>query len=127
VNSILSAIGLALDAVGAVVLVVGLFPPLRPLTPGYAYGPGDAARDAGFAVAGATLLALGFVLQSLTYFGLTIECPAWVNLLASVLSLGVAIGYAFAVYAITYPRVYDRRREQGLRDWPEIEIPRRGE
>jgi hypothetical protein len=116
VNSVLSVIGLALDAVGAVVLIIGLFRPARGLYPGYAYAPDDAARDSAFAVAGATLLTLGFAFQSLPYFGLTAECSAWVNGLASAAALIAGIVYALVAYEITHRRVFDWRREQGLRD-----------
>ena len=115
-NSVLSAIGLALDAVGAVVLVIGLFRPPRGTYAGYAYAPDDAARDTAFAFAGATLLTFGFALQSLTYFGLTVECSAWIDGLASAAALVAGAAYALVAYEITHRRVFDWRRKQGLRD-----------
>jgi hypothetical protein len=111
-NSVLSAIGLALDLVGAVVLVVGLFRPLRPMGYGtaFVYGPDDAARDAGFAVAGAPLLALGFFLQSLPYFGVSLECSTWVNAIAAGIALVGGSLYALLAYRVTHRVVLNRRR-----------------
>jgi hypothetical protein len=123
VNSVLSVIGLALDLVGAVFVVIGLFRPARPLFVGYGYDPDDAARDSGFAVAGGTLLVAGFVFQSLTYFGLTVDCPAWVNGLASAIALLLGTMYALVAYEVTHRVVFDWRRDQALRKWPEIGAP----
>jgi len=120
VNSVLSAIGLALDFVGAVFLVIGLFRPVRPTFPGYAYAPDDAARDAAFGFAGGTLLAAGFVFQSLTYFGLSPKCASWVNATAWAVALVVGFACALVVYEITHRLVFDRRRAEGARKWPEI-------
>jgi hypothetical protein len=120
VSSIFSAIGLALDFVGAGFLVVGLFRPARPTFPGYAYAPDDAARDAAFGVAGGTLLAAGFVFQSLTYFGVSPNCSGLVNATASAVALVVGFVVALVAYEITHRLVFDRRRAEGLRRWPDI-------
>jgi hypothetical protein len=125
VNSVLSVIGLALDLVGAVVLAVGLFRPARPTFPGYAYAPDDAARDAAFGVAGATLLGAGVVFQSLPYFGIgPSPCGAWVNAAAWVIALVAGAVYALVAYEITHRLVFDRRRAEGLRKWgSEMDYP----
>lgn len=120
VNSVFSAIGLALDFVGAVFLVVGLFRPARPTFPGYAYAPDDAARDAAFGLAGGALLGAGFVFQSLTYFGVSANCASWVNATASGIALLVGTAFALVVFEITHRLVFDRRRSEGLRRWPDI-------
>jgi dipeptide/tripeptide permease len=120
VNSVLSAIGLALDFVGATFLVIGLFRPARPTFPGYAYAPDDAARDAAFGVAGGSLLGAGFVLQSLTYFGVSPSCGSWANATASAVALVGGIAYGLVAYEITHRQVFDRRRADGLRRWPDI-------
>jgi hypothetical protein len=101
VNSVLSAIGLALDFVGATFLVIGLFRPARPTFPGYTYAPDDAARDAGFGVAGGSLLGIGFVLQSLPYFGVSVECSSAATALASGAALAVGTVYGLVAYEIT--------------------------
>jgi dipeptide/tripeptide permease len=119
-NSILSAIGLALDFVGAVFLVIGLFRPVRPTFPGYAYAPDDAARDAAFGLAGGLLLLAGFVFQSLTYFGLSPKCASWVNAIASTAALVVGFAFAFVIYEVTHRLVFDWRRAEAARKWPEI-------
>jgi dipeptide/tripeptide permease len=120
VNAVLSAIGLALDFVGAVFIVFGLFRPARATFPGYAYAPDDAARDASFGSAGGSLLAFGFVFQSLTYFGLSPKCSGWVNFIASVIALVAGFAWALIVYEVTHRHVFDRRRAEGQRRWPDI-------
>jgi sterol desaturase/sphingolipid hydroxylase (fatty acid hydroxylase superfamily) len=120
VNAILSTIGLALDFVGAVFLVIGLFRPVRPTFPGYAYAPDDAARDAAFGVAGGTLLLAGFVFQSLTYFGLSPKCAGWVNAIAWAAALVVGFAFALVVYEVTHRLVFDRRRAAAARKWHDI-------
>jgi hypothetical protein len=120
VNSILSAIGLALDFVGAGFLVVGLFRPARPTFPGYAYAPDDAARDAAFGVAGGAMLAAGFIVQSLPYFGFSPHCSNSVNATASAVALIVGFACALVLYEVTHRLVFDRRRADGLRRWPDI-------
>jgi len=115
VNSVLSAIGLALDAVGATFLVIGLFRPPRGTGPGYAYAPDDAARDAAFGFAGGTLLGIGFVLQSLLYLGVTAECSSSVTAFASGTALVLGTVYGLVAYEITHRLVFDRRRAYGLR------------
>ncbi len=73
----LSAIGLALDLVGAVVLVVGLFGHARALYPGWSVrSPDDVAHDHAAGLVGGSFLVSGFVLQSLTYFDVRYECSA---------------------------------------------------
>ena len=117
-NSLLSAIGLALDLEGAIVLVIGLFRPIRPLFPGWSSPPDDAARDAAFGVAGASLLAIGFVLQSLTYFGVTVvSCSARATAGWEALTLLGGLVYGLTVYEITHRRVFDRQRAYGPRKW----------
>ncbi len=117
VRSLLSAIGLSLDVVGAVALVVGIFRPTRPLVTGYAYAPDDAARDSAFGVVGATLLVAGFVLQSLSYFGVSVECSTATTVGSSIGAPVVAIAYALVAFEATHRLVFDRRREEGLRKW----------
>jgi hypothetical protein len=117
VRSLLSAIGLSLDVVGAVALVVGLFRPTRPLVTGYAYAPDDAARDSAFGVAGTTLLVAGFVLQSLSYFGVSVKCSTATTVGSSIGALAVAIAYTLVAFEVTHRLVFDRRREEGLRNW----------
>lgn len=60
----LSAIGLALDLVGAVALTLGLYGHSRPTYPGLSRGPEDVAHDRGFAIVGASYLVAGFLLAS---------------------------------------------------------------
>ena len=108
----LSLVGLALDLVGAVTLVVGLFRPPRHLTPGWAHSPEEAARDAGFGVAGASLLAAGFALQSLTYFGVSVHCALWARLLVAATALVAGAVYAVGVFDLVFLLAYrvERRR-----------------
>ena len=119
-NSVLSVIGLALDFVGAVFIVVGLFRPARPTYTGFAYAPDDAARDAAFGFAGGSLLLAGFVVQSLPYFGFSPRCASWVNATAWAIALVVGLAWALVVYEITHRLFFDRRRAEGLRKWPDI-------
>jgi len=65
----LSALGLALNVVGAGALSIGLFRPSRPLFPGWSRNPLVAATDYAFGVTGFIFLAAGFLLQALPHFG----------------------------------------------------------
>src|SRR5439155_24508819 len=112
--TVFSAIGLALDLVGAVALVVGLFRPPRPLVPGYVHSPDDAARDAAFGVAGASLLALGFVFQSLPYFGLRWSESHGAAAAASAIALAAGVVYAYLAYGLTFLVVLKRKRRYGI-------------
>jgi hypothetical protein len=105
---VLSAIGLALDLVGAVALVIGIFRPPRPTLTGWAYTPDDAARDAAFGLVGATLLGLGFIAQSLPYFGLTVSASATCIRVAAGIALASALLYGYIVYGVAYMVVLRR-------------------
>jgi hypothetical protein len=65
----LSALGLALNVVGAAVLSIGLFRPSRALFAGWARNPLTAATDYAFGATGFGFLAAGFLLQALPHFG----------------------------------------------------------
>jgi hypothetical protein len=133
---LLPAVGLVLDVVGAVALVVGLFRPPRPLTPGYAYAPDEVARDVAFGTVGATLLVAGFGLQSLQYVGVHVRCSTLTVAVAMVGVLALALAFAWIAYgaiflvALAHARRYGkktfdmdyplRRERRGLRFWRQV-------
>jgi hypothetical protein len=101
---VLSLIGLAFDLVGAVTLAVGLFrPPRRALL---TYLPEEAARDTSFGAVGASLLGVGFAMQSLAYFGVHVCSPLWARIVVSLAALAVGAMYAVAVFDLLFPLVY---------------------
>ena len=134
-----SAIGLALDLVGAVALVLGLFRWPRPLTVGWSHSPDQAAGDVAYAVTGGTFLAAGFVLQSLTYFGVDWNGSDRAALVAALATVVVGALAAFVLYGVTflialpfevrYSRVQHnlnlrvRRQRKGFRFWNQVVVP----
>ena len=107
----LSAIGLAFA------LVIGLFRHAEPLAPGFARDPAEVAHDASFGLVGATLLASGFVLQSLSYFGVAVECSTKATLAAAVATLLGATLFAWLAYGASYLVVFGHERRRALREW----------
>jgi hypothetical protein len=136
---VLSAIGLAFDLVGAIALVRGLFRRPRPLTVGWAYSPDQAASDFAYGVTGGTFLATGFVLQALTYFGVSVDGSDRTALLAAVAAVVVGAVVAVLLYAVTFLVVlpfeirysiekldlhlHVRRQRKGLRFWNQVPTP----
>jgi hypothetical protein len=136
---VFSAVGLALDLIGAVALVLGLFRPPRPLFVGWAYEPLDAARDVAFGVTGGTFLAAGFVLQSLSYVGFSPNYSERASLHAALVMLPLGTWVAIGLYGVTFlvalPREirysreklnliqYVRWEPKGLRFWCHVAIP----
>lgn len=99
----LSAIGLTLDLVGAVALVLGLFGHARALYPGYSVrSPDDVAHDEAFGIVGALFLAFGFFLQSLTYFGIRVDCSVRATTIAASVTLISGSGAACLLYGLLY-------------------------
>jgi hypothetical protein len=115
---VLSAIGLALDLVGAVALTLGLYRHSRYSTPGLSRGPDDVAQDAAYGTVGASFLALGFTLQALPYLGVTVDTrPGWAAAAAgATLLLAIVVGW------LAYGLIYNaaRRRES---TWVEGNLP----
>jgi hypothetical protein len=107
---VLSAIGLALDLVGAITVVVGLFRPPRPLFPGWSYAPDDAARDSAFGVVGASLLSCGFTLQSMTYCGVRWPGSHREAIAASIIAGAAGAALAFVAYGLTFLIILRRRQ-----------------
>ncbi len=107
-------IGLALDLIGAIALVLGLFGHARGLAPGWSRSPIDVAHDVGFGVVGALFLSGGFVLQSLTYFGVRSAASTCTTLVAAGITVGAGGVTAWAMYGLLYLGVlgYERRREK---------------
>jgi hypothetical protein len=136
---VLSAIGLALDLVGAIALVRGLFRRPRPLYLGWSVSPDQAASDFAYGVTGGTFLAAGFVLQSLTYFGISVDCSSRAALLAAVATVVLGAVVAVLLYAVTFLVVLPfeiryssekhdlhlhlRRERKGLRFWNQVQVP----
>lgn len=106
-----SVIGLALDLVGAVALVIGIFRPPRPTLTGWAYTPDDAAKDAAFGVVGATLLGLGFIAQSLPYFGVTASAGTTGTRVAAAVAFASALAFGYLTYGIAYVIALRRRMQ----------------
>jgi hypothetical protein len=135
----LSAIGLALDLLGATALAMGLFRRPRPLYPGWAHSPDDAARDVAYGVTGWTFLALGFVLQSLPHFGVSADGSDAAVLAAALASVALGAVAAVVLFGATFlvmlPReirysaekhdlhVHVRRQREGFRFWRQVPAP----
>jgi hypothetical protein len=127
----LSAIGLALDAVGAVRLVLLLFLRTRFYTTfGGAYvTPQSEATAAGFGAIGLIFLPTGFVLQSIPYFtDVFDQCSHAAIFTAWIIILGVGSLAAFGIFTLGYVWSMERarrgdephalqRRTRGLRRW----------
>jgi hypothetical protein len=107
-----SAVGLALDFVGAIALILGIFGHARPLTVGYGRSPEDAAHDAAFGVVGAVLLGSGFVLQSFQYFGVSLDRSSEAIIVAWFVTTVSASLLAYLAYGGIYLAVFERRRGQ---------------
>jgi hypothetical protein len=119
----LSAIGLALDLVGAVALTLGLYRHSRYTTVGLRRGPDDVAQDAGYGTVGAVFLALGFVLQGAQYVGVSIEmCPGWAAAAAGA-TLLVATVVGYLAYGLVYIVAYRRERRWVDNELTEISLP----
>jgi hypothetical protein len=114
----LSAIGLALDFVGAIALVLGLFGHTRPLVTGYSLrSPDDVAHDTAFGIVGAALLSSGFVLQSLMYFGVRVECSHRTVIIVAALALIAAVLFAWAAFGVAYIVVMEREKRYVVEHW----------
>lgn len=88
----LSALGLALSAVGAGALSAGLFRPSQRLYPGWARDPLQTAADFGFGITGFLFLAGGFAMQALPSFGVqATKCVGTIELVTSAGLLGGAL------------------------------------
>jgi hypothetical protein len=138
-RGVLSAIGLALDLVGATALVMGLFRRPRPLYVGWSYSPLDAAQGVAYGVTGGTFLALGFVLQSLTYFGVDWNCSDQAVLPAALATVAIGAVAAVVLFGLTFlvmlPReirysrethdlhLHVRRQRKGIRVWNQVALP----
>jgi hypothetical protein len=123
---VLSAIGLALDLVGAVALTLGLYRHSRYATVGLRRGPEDVAQDAGFGTVGASFLALGFVLQGLQYVGVTVEATSAQTAIAAVMTLLLAVLISYVVYGETWLAVHRRELDWVAKNLPEVNlVPRR--
>lgn len=101
-RSLLSAIGLALDEVGAIALVLGLFGHSRPRVPGGQRRPLDVACDAAFGVVGAVFLSAGFLMQSLAYFGVQSMYSSTAVWRASVVTVLAGSVVAVMLYGLAY-------------------------
>jgi hypothetical protein len=102
-----SVLGLSLDVVGAVALALGLFGQSVPSAyGGNVRGPEDVAHDAGFACVGAPLLFVGFVCQSLQYFGFPGSHSTTVRVIVGLVSLAGATVFAWVAYGLIYHYVY---------------------
>lgn len=122
----LSVIGLTLDLVGAIALVLGLFGHAMPLTPGHKRSPGDVAHDVSFGIVGALLLSSGFALQSLSYFGVTIDASREANLLAAGVTLLAAAAFAWLLYGVAYLILFAKENRRSMERW-QIGSPTRRE
>jgi hypothetical protein len=116
----LSAIGLACDLVGAIMLAVGLFRLPRPTMRQWEYTPEDAAKDSAFGIAGASLLAFGFISQCLPYVGVTVHASAGSTRIAVVAALAVASLYAYLAYGISFIVVFNKRLRWAEQQHPSI-------
>jgi hypothetical protein len=137
---VLSAIGLALDLVGAIALATGLFRRPRPLYPGWSHSPDDAARDVAYGVTGGTFLALGFVFQSLPYFGVAEHGSDAAALAAALAAVALGAVAAVVLFGVTFLLVlpgeirysaaehdlhlHVRRQRRGVRFWHQVPAPR---
>jgi hypothetical protein len=110
---VLSAAGLPIDLVGAVLLALGLFCPPRMLYPGYVRSSLDAAEDWGYGVGGASLLATGFVLQSLQYLGVRHDTSAGKNAVAAGTALVVAAGVGYVLFGVAYVAAVEWYKRHG--------------
>jgi hypothetical protein len=127
---LLSEIGLPLDLIGAAMLALGLFRPMKPLYPGWQRSPWEASQDQAFGVVGFLFLACGFTLQALSNLGVGKVTETAAADIAPLITLVAGICVAYLLYGLVYiwrfPREYRRaldeappvrRRRQGLRFW----------
>jgi len=118
-SSMLSAVGLALDLVGAVALVVGLFGHARPTYPELSLrSPDDVAHDGSFGVVGGLFLVSGFVLQSLAYFDVRLDCSRLATVAAAITALLGGGVVAWLLYGLLYVPLqrYEVRHIEKKRD-----------
>jgi hypothetical protein len=113
----LSAVGLALDLVGAIALVIGLFGHSQPLAPGWRKTPTEVAHDVAFGIVGGVFLTAGFVLQSLIYYGERLRHTHHEAIAAATAALLLGTFVAYLLYGLLYLAVlgreqrYHRRQE----------------
>ena len=105
----LSAIGLALDVIGAAVLSIGLFRASSPLLLGWSRDPLQVTVDEASGTTGFLFLFGGFALQSLPSFGVDTSSRAGDARLAAAITLVVGVLLAWVVYELL--RVWFFRRE----------------
>jgi hypothetical protein len=105
---VLSAIGLALDLIGAVALTLGLYGHSRPAYIGLSRGPEDVAHDRGFAIVGAFYLALGFLLQGLQYVGVTVEASDAVTAAVAGVVLVAGVVVAWLAFGLIWLATFRR-------------------
>jgi hypothetical protein len=107
---LLSVVGLALDLVGAVALVIGLFGHSIPLYTGFRRAPTEVAHDGAFGIVGATYLVSGFLLQSLQYVGVSLDCSREATRVAGVVTLLGGSIAAWLAYGTAYLLILDHEK-----------------
>ena len=118
----LSVIGLALDALGAMALASLLFRGLRRLSPGFGGLPEEAAQDYAAALVGTALLVAGFIVQSLPYLGVRWEGSSGEALGAWFVTLGAGGVCGYALYKGVYCAIHALQRRRA-RPGPTPVIP----
>jgi hypothetical protein len=93
----LSAIGLALDIIGAYLLAKGLFRHSVPLYPGWSRDPYTAGQDRAYGTVGLLFLVSGFALQGLSSLGLQPAADTATEVTVAALALSVGILVAFVL------------------------------
>jgi hypothetical protein len=91
--AMLTTVGLALDIIGAFLLLRGLFRAPRPLAPGWAYSPLDAATDMAYGTIGGLFLGVGFVGQILGNGAPALPLARTVAVSVVVLIAGAVLAY----------------------------------
>jgi hypothetical protein len=76
---------------------------------GWAYTPEDAAKDSSFGIAGASLLVLGFVGQSLLYAGVKVHASTDSTRIAAGAALAAAVLVAYLIYGVAFIGVFKKR------------------
>jgi hypothetical protein len=113
---VLTAIGLVLDAIGAIVLVLGLFRgPIRAVYGGILPPPREtASEDRAYGTVGGPYLFLGFLLQLLASFGVAPSASTGARV--AVASGTALLGGAAAKLAYEFLRPWYLRRLQSDSD-----------
>jgi hypothetical protein len=98
----LEVIGLALDLIGGGVVLLGLFRHAKPLYPGWARPPAEAAEDRSYGAIGFLFLGGGFLLQALPYLGVHQSTNHHAVAVGGGATLGLGVLVAWAAFDVAF-------------------------